>query len=80
MRRNEWSLCSFPIVGLDVWEHISPSLESTGVVSYKFSKALEVSFHLVHSHFSVLGVIEELLGFLSEFREPEYVIVIFRKF
>ena len=49
------SLCNFPIVALDNWDHFSPSLESTGVLSYKFSNALEMSFHLVHSHFSVLN-------------------------
>ena len=48
-------LCNFPIVGLHVLEHISPSLESTGVINYKFWKALELTFHLVHSHFSVLN-------------------------
>ena len=48
-------LCNFPIVGLDVWEHISSSLKSTGVIIYKFWKALEMTFHLVHSHFSVLN-------------------------
>ena len=48
-------LGNLPIVGLDVWEHISPSLESTGVISHKFWKALEMTFYLVHSHFSVLN-------------------------
>ena len=42
-------------MGLDVWEHISPSLESAGVIKYKFWKALEMTFHLVYSHFSVLN-------------------------
>ena len=46
--------CNIPIVGLDVWEHFYPSLESTGVINYKFWKALEMT-HLVHSHFSVLN-------------------------
>ena len=51
-------LCNFPIVGLDVWEYISPPLESTGtpgVINYKFWKALEMTFHLVHLHFSALN-------------------------
>ena len=48
-------LCKFPRVGLDVLENISPSLESTGVINYKFWQALEMTFHLVHSHFSVLN-------------------------
>ena len=55
-------------MGLDVWEHISPPLESTGVINYKFWKALEMTFHLVHSHFSVLnrwGVIRILVKILE---------------
>ena len=28
-------LCNFPIATLDVREHFSPSLESTGVINYK---------------------------------------------
>ena len=63
-------LCNFPIVDLDVWEHISPFLESTGVINYKFWKALEMTFHLVHSHFSVLnrwGLIRILVN-ISEAR------------
>ena len=49
IRISKCSLCHFSIVVLDV------SLGSTGVISYKFSKAPEMSFHLVHSHFSVLN-------------------------
>ena len=48
-------LCNFPIVTQDFGEHFSPSLQSTGFISYKFSIALELSFQLVHSHFSVLN-------------------------
>ena len=71
-------LCNFPIVGLDVLEHFSLSLESTGVINYKFWKALEMTFHSVHSAFLSLEHVKEILGFSSEFPKPEYVIVIFR--
>ena len=37
-RISECSMGNFPIVAPDVWEHYSPSLESTGVISYKFQK------------------------------------------
>ena len=62
--------CVTPTVALDVWEHFSACLESTGVIKYKFSKAIEMSLHLVYSHFSVLnrwGVIRILVR-ISETR------------
>ena len=46
------------MVALDVPDHFSLSLESTGVISYKFSKVPEMSFHLVHSQFSVVSRLE----------------------
>ena len=51
-------------VALTVWEHFSQSPQWRGVMSYKISKALEMSFHLIHSNFAVLsrwGVIRTLV-------------------
>ena len=42
-------------VALPVWEHFSQSLQWRGVMSYKISKAVEMSFHLIHSNFAVLS-------------------------
>ena len=49
---------------LDVWEQFCPSLESTGVISWKFWKTFKWALIFAHSHFSVLnrwGVIRVLV-------------------
>ena len=50
-RTSKCSLCYFSKDVPDVWEHFSPSLESTGVIS--FQKPLKWAFIWYISHFSI---------------------------
>ena len=60
-------ICYFSIVATDVWEHFSPSLESAGVIPYKFLKAFKMSFHLIDFAILSLEQLESFWGFSCKF-------------